>query len=64
MRQWTTICHFCPALVLVCPPLPPCGLRKGQESGWQITACFPFFGFLGLYLQHMEVPRLGVKLEL
>ena len=23
-----------------------------------------FFGFLGLHLQHMEVPRLGVKLEL
>ena len=25
---------------------------------------FLFFVFLGLYLQHMEVPRLGVKLEL
>jgi len=23
-----------------------------------------YFGFLGPYLQHMEVPRLGVKLEL
>jgi len=23
-----------------------------------------FFFFLGLYLQHMEVPRLGVELEL
>ena len=23
-----------------------------------------FFGFLGSYLRHMEVPRLGVKLEL
>ena len=23
-----------------------------------------FFVFLGLYLQHMEVPRLGVQLEL
>ena len=22
------------------------------------------FGFLGLYLQHMDVPRLGVELEL
>ena len=25
---------------------------------------FVFFFFLGLYLQHMEVPRLGVELEL
>ena len=25
---------------------------------------FFFFGFLGLYQQHMEVPRLGVELEL
>ena len=25
---------------------------------------FFFFSLLGLYLQHMEVPRLGVKLEL
>ena len=25
---------------------------------------FYFIGFLGLYLQHMEVPRLGVELEL
>ena len=26
--------------------------------------CFFFFVFLGLNLQHMEVPRLGVELEL
>ena len=25
---------------------------------------FSFLFFLGLYLQHVEVPRLGVKLEL
>ena len=25
---------------------------------------FIYFGFLGLHLQHMEVPRLGVKFEL
>ena len=25
---------------------------------------FLFFGFLGLHLRHMEVPRLGVQLEL
>ena len=25
---------------------------------------FVFLPFLGLYLQHMEVPRLGVQLEL
>ena len=25
---------------------------------------FFFFVFLGLYVQHMEIPRLGVKLEL
>ena len=23
-----------------------------------------FFGFLGVHLQHMEVPKVGVKLEL
>ena len=32
------------------------------------VSCFPFFGgggvFLGLHLWHMEVPRLGVQLEL
>ena len=26
--------------------------------------CFFFLVFLGSHLQHMEVPRLGVKLEL
>ena len=26
--------------------------------------CFLFFVFLGLHLQHMDVPRLGVKLDL
>ena len=26
--------------------------------------CLFVFCFLGLHLQHMEVPRLGVKLEL
>ena len=26
--------------------------------------CFVLFAFLGLHPQHMEVPRLGVKLEL
>ena len=34
----------------------------------QISIClfffFFFFVFLGSHLQHMEVPRLGVKLEL
>ena len=32
----------------------------GLETEWQ----FFFFFFLGLHLRHMEVPRLGVKLEL
>ena len=27
-------------------------------------SCFFFFCFLGLHAQHMEVPRLGVELEL
>ena len=29
-----------------------------------LPKCIFFFCFLGLHLQHMEVPRLGVKLEL
>ena len=30
----------------------------------RIFIFLPFFPFLGLHLQHMEVPSLGVKLEL
>ena len=29
-----------------------------------IVLIFQFFSFLGLYLRHMEVPRLGVEWEL
>ena len=31
---------------------------------WLIFFFFFFLPFLGLLLQHMEVPRLGIKLEL
>ena len=38
------------------------------SSGWRDTNYFKMplflFSFLGLPLQHMEVPRLGVKLKL
>ena len=36
-------------------------VRKCDEKAWKT---FFFFVFLGLHLQHMEVPRLRVKLEL
>ena len=36
-----------------------CGIR------WESDSFFLFaFVFLGLHLQHMEIPRLGVELEL
>ena len=38
----------------------PAGKRR-RESGSSTSS---FFFFLGLNLQHMEVPRLGVKSEL
>ena len=31
---------------------------------WRVWGVFLFFCFLGPYVQHMEVPRLGVKSEL
>ena len=41
-------------------------LEKGQ--GWYVAGLlfffFFFFVFLGLYLRHMEVRRLGIQLEL
>ena len=42
-------------------------LGKAKDfNKWRNTSCsiFFFFFFLGLQLRHMEVPRLGVKLEL
>ena len=45
-----------------------------KAFAWSLFACLPppfyfvllflLFGFLGLRLQHMEVPRLGVESEL
>ena len=35
----------------------------GSLIGWRVSWTF-VFSFLGLYPQHMEVPRLGVKSEL
>ena len=43
-------------------------LKKGEsvadgcQDGWY--ECIYFFVFLGSHLWHMEVPRLGVELEL
>ena len=37
---------------------------RSRSSGLQLQGTEFFFFFLGLHLQHMEVPRLGVKLEL
>ena len=35
-----------------------------EEAGVSFFVLFRFFVFLGPHLQHMEVPRLGVKSEL
>ena len=37
---------------------------KRHSFGVCVCVCFVFFVFLGPHLQHMEVPRLEVKLEL
>ena len=39
-------------------------LLSAMLSSSQIQTTFSFFFFLGPHLRHMEVPRLGVKLEL
>ena len=39
-------------------------LKGNHCSNVYIFACLLFFCFLGLHPQHVEVPRLGVKLEL
>ena len=41
----------------------PCQEKRTSESQVGSGVTF-FFVFLGLYLRHMEVPRLGVKSEL
>ena len=43
-----------------------CLLLTSRTVGWgrKELFFFFFFVFLGLYSQHMEVPRLGVKLDL
>ena len=39
--------------------------KKNPNSEFSVIfVCFVFLPFLGLLLRHMEVPRLGVKLEL
>ena len=38
------------------------GFQSPHHLGWLLLFCFVCF--LGLHLWHMEVPRLGVKLEL
>ena len=42
------------------------GLGHCRENGetWTYLMCIFFFFFLGLHLQHLEVPRLEVKSEL
>ena len=40
------------------------GQRHAEEGNWEPPPLFLFFCFLGPYLRHMEVSRLGVKLEL
>ena len=43
------------------------GYPCGSSSGYMVQPShgfFFFFGLLGLHSWHMEVPRLGVKLEL
>ena len=42
-------------------------MRNVLVTKWDVSGCrqvFFFFYFLGLNLRHMEVPRLGVELEL
>ena len=39
-------------------------LKVILESDFQFFFLFSLFFFLGLHLQHMEVPRLGVESEL
>ena len=41
-------------------------VRRNSYHNIKLTTFFVFlfFCFLGLYLQHMEVPRLGVELKL
>ena len=41
----------------------PCSLRELQSLLVITKGFHSFFFFLGPYLQHMEVPRLGVELE-
>ena len=37
---------------------------QAQPSAASVPDCYLFIVFSGLHLQHMEVPRLGVRLEL
>ena len=43
---------------------------SGGRRGWRLRGCCGWWGrkkevyFLGLHLGHMEIPRLGVELEL
>ena len=39
-------------------------LALSSNEGHRIFFCFVLFCFLGLHLWHMEIPRLGVELEL
>ena len=55
---------------IILPHLSPCEVVPGWLDPWtkgpsscQSCSSFLIF-FLGLHLQHMEVPRLGVKVEL
>ena len=38
--------------------------KAGRKLFFFLFLSFFFFGLLGVHLQHMEVPRLGIKSEL